>query len=69
MFRWRLDPIQHQKRFKGKEKGITTIEVLLAMVILGVVAVTFLGSVGTGTQATVITREQATAESLIRSQA
>ena len=37
--------------------------------ILGVVAVTFLGSIGTGTQATVITRDQAIAESLIRSEA
>jgi type II secretory pathway pseudopilin PulG len=54
---------------RDSEKGLSTIEVLLAMVILGVVAVAFLGSAGTGTQATVITREQATAESLIRSQA
>jgi type II secretory pathway pseudopilin PulG len=73
LFLWQRNPKQCAKRLKGwlrgSEKGLSTLEVLLAIVILGVVAVTFLGSVGTGTQATVITREQATAESLIRSQA
>jgi type II secretory pathway pseudopilin PulG len=73
LFLWQWNPKQCAKWLKGwlrgNEKGLSTLEVLLAIVILGVVAVTFLGSVGTGTQATVITREQATAESLIRSQA
>ena len=70
---WRRHPKQCAKllrgRLRGNEKGISTIEVLLAIVILGVVAVTFLGSISTGTQATVITRDQAIAESLIRSEA
>jgi len=66
-------PKQYAKWLAGwlrsSEKGITTLEVLLAIVILGVVAVTFLGSVGTGAKATAITREQTVAESLIRSEA
>lgn len=56
-------------RLTDNEKGISTLEVLLAIVILGTVAVTFLGSLSTSTQATVITSEQATAESLVRSEA
>lgn len=73
MFTWRRYPKQYKKLFKGwltgSEKGISTLEVLLAIVILGVVAVTFLGSIGTATQATVITKEQSVAESLVRSEA
>ena len=53
--------------FTGNEKGISTLEVLLAIVILGLVGVTFLGGVGTGTQATVITRDwHAVIESQLR---
>lgn len=73
MFTCRRHPKQYVKLLRcwltGSEKGISTLEVLLAIVILGVVAVTFLGSIGTGTQATVVTKEQAVAESLIRSEA
>ena len=73
MFAWRRHPKQYIKLFKGwltgSEKGISTLEVLLAIVILGVVAIAFLSSIGTATQATVITREQAVAESLVRSEA
>ncbi len=73
MFTWRSYPKQYIKLFKGwlkgSEKGISTLEVLLAIVILGVVAIAFLGSIGTATQATVITRDQALADSLVRSEA
>lgn len=73
MFTWRRHPKQYIKLLKGRlagsENGISTIEVLLGIVILGVVAVTFLGGVGTGTQATIITKEQSVAESLVRSEA
>ena len=55
--------------YKDSERGMTAIEVLLAMVILGMVGITFLGSIGTGLQATVITREQSIAEGLIQSEA
>lgn len=73
MFSWLKHPKQYIKWLKDcltcNENGISTLEVLLAIVILGIVAVAFLGSIVTGTQATVITREQAVAESLIRSEA
>ena len=73
MFTWRKHPKQYIKLLKGwltgSEKGISTLEVLLAIVILGVVAIAFLSSIGTATQATVITREQSVAESLVRSEA
>jgi len=73
LFNCQRHPQQYVKLLKswlrGSEKGISTIEVLLGIVILGLVGGCFLGSVGTGTQATVITREQAIAESLVRSEA
>ena len=73
MFNWQNHLQQYVRLLKdwlrGSEKGISTLEVLLAIVILGLVGVCFLGGVGTGTQATVITRDQATAESLVRSEA
>jgi hypothetical protein len=73
LFNWQRHQQQYVKLLKdwlrGSEKGISTLEVLLAIVILGLVGVCFLGGVGTGTKATVITGEQATAESLVRSEA
>ena len=73
MFNWQNHLQQYLRLLKdwlrGSEKGISTLEVLLAIVILGLVGVCFLGGVGTGTQATVITRDQAIAESLVRSEA
>lgn len=62
-------PARLARRWFGqKEKGITLLETLVALAIVGVVAVTFLGGVGTATKATVISNEQATAESLVRSE-
>ena len=73
MFNWRRHPKQYVKWLKGwlagSEKGISTIEVLVSIVLLGLVGVSYLGGVGTGTQATIITQEQAVAESLVRSEA
>jgi hypothetical protein len=73
LFNWQRHLQQYVKLSKGwlrgSEKGISTLEVLLAIVILGLVGVCFLGGVGTGTKATVITRDQAIAESLVRSEA
>lgn len=73
MFNRHRHPQQYVKLLKDwlrdSEKGISTIEVLLGIVILGLVSVCFLGSVGTGTRATIITREQSIAESLVRSEA
>ncbi len=51
------------------ERGTSLIEVLIGIVILGLVGVTYLGGVGTSTQATIITKEHSIAESLVRSEA
>ena len=54
---------------REKEKGVTLIETLVALAILGVAAVTFLSGLATVTKATVVTDEQAIAESLVRAEA
>ena len=51
------------------ESGVSMIEVLIGIVILGLVGVTYLGGMGASTQATAITQERSTAESLVRSEA
>ena len=56
------------KRLKGNETGVTLIETVIALAILGLIAVAFLSGLATTAQATVIADEQATAESLARSQ-
>jgi prepilin-type N-terminal cleavage/methylation domain-containing protein len=50
------------------DKGFVLIETIVAIALLGIVAVFFLSSVGTATKATVIADEQVTAESLARIQ-
>jgi len=50
------------------EKGFAFIETIVALGLLGVVAVAFLGSVGTASKATMVSDEQVTAESLMRSE-
>ena len=54
---------------RGNEKGISLIEILIAIAVLGLVGITFLSSMVTSTNATVITREQAVAENLVRNEA
>ena len=54
--------------FTGGELGATLIEALVALAILGAVAVAFLSGLATISTAIIIADEQATAESLIRSQ-
>ncbi len=56
------------KKLMSNESGVTLLETLVALAILGFVAVAFLGGLTTATKATIITDEQATAESLARSQ-
>ena len=51
-----------------RESGMTLIETLLALTILGAVAVTFLSGLATGSKAAFINDERATTESLARSQ-
>jgi prepilin-type N-terminal cleavage/methylation domain-containing protein len=50
------------------EKGFSLMEVALAMALLGVVAIAFLGGLATGSRAIMIADERATAESLARTQ-
>ncbi len=50
------------------EKGFTLIEVLIAIALLGIIAVAFLGGLATASRALVIADERTTAESLARSQ-
>jgi prepilin-type N-terminal cleavage/methylation domain-containing protein len=50
------------------DKGFAFIETIVALGLLGIVAVICLGSIGTSTHAAMVNDEQATAESLARSQ-
>ena len=50
------------------EKGFSLMEVALAMALLGIVAVAYLGALATGSRAIMIADERATAESLARTQ-
>jgi prepilin-type N-terminal cleavage/methylation domain-containing protein len=50
------------------EKGFSLIEVMLAIALMGVVAVAFLSALATGSKAIFIADERATAESLARTE-
>ncbi len=50
------------------EKGVSLIEVIIAVAILAIIAVAFLSGLATASKATFIADERATAESLARSQ-
>ncbi len=56
------------KKLKGNETGVTLLETLVALAILGLIAVAFLSGLATASRATFIADERATAESLARSQ-
>ncbi len=51
------------------ERGFALIETLVALALLGIIAVAFLSGLATTSQAGFIANEQATAESLVRSEA
>jgi len=53
---------------KKNEKGLTLIEVIIAVALLGIIVVAFFGALSTASKALFIADEQATAESLARSQ-
>lgn len=55
-------------RFAGGELGATLIETLVALALLGLIAVAFLSGLATTSRAVIIADEQATAESLAQSQ-
>ena len=50
------------------EQGFSLLETVIALGLLGIIAVCFLGSQATATKATFISNELATAESLVRSE-
>jgi len=52
----------------NSEKGSSLIETIIALALLGIIVVAFLSGLGTATKAVVINSEQATAESLVRSE-
>ena len=54
--------------FSRRESGITLVETLVALAILGTIAVTFFGGLATTSKAAFTVDEQATAESLAQSQ-
>jgi type II secretory pathway pseudopilin PulG len=56
------------KRFVGKKEGITLLETVIALAILGVVSVSFLNGLTTASKSVLITDEHSTAESLAESQ-
>ncbi len=56
------------KKLGGGESGVTLIETLVALAVLGLIAVVFLSGLATAARATLIADEQATAESLARSE-
>jgi len=54
--------------FADHESGLTLIETVVALAILGAIAVSFLNGMTTASEGTFIADEQTTAESLARSQ-
>ena len=55
-------------RSGGKETGITMIETVIGLAIIGLVMVAFLSGLATASRGTILSREQTTAESLVRSE-
>ena len=51
-----------------REKGFSLLEVMIAIALMGIIAVAFLGTLATASKALFIADERATAESLVRSQ-
>ena len=65
---WRKWMLKAKLKSKGGQKGLTLIEVLIALAILAIAAVAFLTALTTGSGALIIADERTTAESLARTQ-
>jgi prepilin-type N-terminal cleavage/methylation domain-containing protein len=59
---------QVKKTFQGSSRGFVLLEVLIAIAILGIIAVTFLGALSTTSKTVIVADERTTAESLARRQ-
>jgi len=59
---------QARKAFQGSSRGFTLIEVLLAIALLGVIAIAFMSALSTASTVLIIADERTTAESLARRQ-
>jgi prepilin-type N-terminal cleavage/methylation domain-containing protein len=57
-----------RKACQGSSSGFTLIEVLIALALVGIIAIAFLSALSTASIALITTDERATAESLARSQ-
>ncbi len=64
----RFYSVRRLSTFIHGESGITLLETVIAVAILGTIAVTFLSGVATSSKGVYTADEQATAESLARSQ-
>lgn len=56
------------KLFRQNSKGFSLLEVLIAIALLGVIGISFLGALSTTSRVLLMNDERATAESLARSQ-
>jgi prepilin-type N-terminal cleavage/methylation domain-containing protein len=59
---------QVRKAFQGRSRGFTLIDVMIAIALIGIIAIAFLSALSTASTVLIITDERATAESLARSQ-
>jgi prepilin-type N-terminal cleavage/methylation domain-containing protein len=59
---------QARKAFQGSSRGFTLIEVVIAMLLLGIIGVAVLGALSYASTILIIADRRATAESLARSQ-
>jgi len=57
-----------RRAFQGGSRGFTLIDILIAIALIGIIAIAFLSSLSTASTVLIITDERATAESLARSQ-
>jgi len=59
---------QVRRAFRGSSRGFSLIEVVIAIALIGIIAVAIMGSLSYASTVLIITDRQATAESLARSQ-
>jgi len=59
---------QARKAFQGSSRGFSLIEVVIAIALIGIIAVAVLSALSTASIALIIADKRATAESLARSQ-